>query len=36
MPTIGAAFNIIASAAVSFFLVYWIVLMFKHNEKAKN
>jgi hypothetical protein len=36
MPTIGAGFNIAASAVITFFTIYWIKEMFKHTEKAKH
>jgi hypothetical protein len=36
MPSIGAMFNITASAVISFFMIYWIVQMFKNPDKARN
>jgi hypothetical protein len=36
MPSIGAAFNITASAVITFFTIYWIKQMFGHSAKAKH
>lgn len=33
MPSIGSAVNLLFIGALSFFLVYWIVQMYKNPEK---
>jgi hypothetical protein len=33
MPSIGAATNLLFIGIISFFIVYWIVQMFKNPEK---